>query len=62
MKTCILVNDSTNEKTEFFVDQMSVTVKIYEHNQCVDQYVLDIATAESLKSHILNTTDSKETL
>lgn len=62
MKTCILVNDSTNEKTEFFVDGMSVVVKLYEHNQCVDQYTLDMDTAESLKLHILNTTDSKETL
>jgi hypothetical protein len=60
MKSCVLVNNLTNERTEFLVDGNAVTVNIYENDQIGETFFLDFDTAQSLKSHILKETSSKE--
>jgi hypothetical protein len=60
MKSCVLVNNLTNERTEFLVDGNAVTVNIYENNEIGETFLLDFDTAQSLKSHILKETSSKE--
>jgi len=60
MKSCVLVNNLTNERTEFLVDGNAVTVNIYENDQIGDTFFLDFDTAQSLKNHILKETSSKE--
>jgi len=41
MKSCVLVNNLTNERTEFLVDGNSVTVNMYENDQIGDTFFLD---------------------
>jgi hypothetical protein len=60
MKSCVLVNDQTNERTEFLVDGNVVSVTMYEGQEVGETYLLDFDTAESLKNHILKETSSKE--